>query len=437
MRGPTLAGPALVRSLAWRAGAVGALAAAIVWLALGTQLYATIAVLLLIGLLVCLDMARIIAHAGRAADNFIDALGPDNIDVALPPGLERSVGRWRALRAEQQRELDAARGLLDTVNAALLVIDAEGRVTWLNRAARRWVREPVERLEQIAALGRDAALLRAMQPGAREIARFADGEPVYVACSRFSAPGHAEQRLIAIQRITGDLDAVEVKAWTDMARVLAHEMMNSLTPIASLSESLGHLLRDATGERPLSAQEQELAAALEAIERRSVGLMNFVERYRAVAELPEPARRAIAVREFLARIEKLLSATFRERQIDFSARVVPPDLKLDADPELMEQALINLLRNAVEAVAGAAAPRVEVEIRASDAGVTVEVQDNGCGLPDEVASRVLTPFFTTKPGGSGIGLNVARHVALAHGGQLDVRHGAGGGAVFSLVLPAA
>jgi len=437
MNEPTLAGPALARSLAWRAVGVGALAAALVWLALDTQLYATMAVLLLICLLMCLDMARIIARAGRAADSFIDALGPDNIDVALPPGLERSVGRWRATRAAQQRELDAARALLDTVSAALLVIDAEGRVTWLNHAARRWVREPVERLGQIAALGRDAALLHAMQPGAREIARFADGEPVYVACSRFAAPGQAEQRLIAIQRIAGDLDAVEVKAWTDMARVLAHEMMNSLTPIASLSESLEHLLRDATGERALSAQEKELAAALEAIKRRSVGLMNFVERYRAVAELPEPARRVIPVREFLARIEKLLSATFRERHIEFSARVVPPDLQLDADPELMEQALINLLRNAVDAVADSAAPRVEVEIRASNAGVIVEVQDNGRGLPDEVPSRVLTPFFTTKPGGSGIGLNVARHVALAHGGQLDVRHGTGGGAVFSLVLPAA
>jgi len=434
---PQLAGSALARSLAWRAVVVGALAAAIVLLALRTQLYATIAVLLLIGVLFCLDMARVITRAARAAEGFVDALGPDNIDVALPPGLERSVGRWRAVRAAQQRELDAARGLLDTVNAALLVIDAQGRITYLNRTARLWTREPVQHLDEIAALGANASLLRAMQPGAREIARFADGEPVYVACSRYSTPGQPGQRLIAIQRIAGDLDAVEVKAWTDMARVLAHEMMNSLTPIASLSESLEHLLRDAGGGREVPGQEQELAAALEAIKRRSVGLMNFVERYRAVAELPEPARQAIPVREFLARIEKLMSATFRERQIDFSSRVVPPELTLDADPELIEQALINLLRNAVDAVAQVPSPQVAVEIQASDDAVTLAVEDNGRGLPDEVASRVLTPFFTTKPGGSGIGLNVARHVALAHGGQLDVRRGTTGGAVFSLVLPAA
>ena len=321
------------------------------------------------------------------------------------------------------------------MNAALLVIDAQGCVTYTNRAARVWAREPVQRLDQIAPLGGDATLLVSMQPGAREIARFADGEPVYVACSRYSAPGLPDQRLIAIQRIAGDLDAVEVKAWTDMARVLAHEMMNSLTPIASLSESLEHLVRTPAGGREL--QEQEFAAALEAIKRRSVGLMNFVERYRAVAELPEPARQPIPVRDFLAGIEKLMSATFRERRIEFSTRIVPPDLELNVDPELMEQALINLLRNAVDAVAEAASPRVAVEIESCDARVTFDVLDNGRGLPDEVASRVLTPFFTTKPGGSGIGLNVARHVALAHGGQLDVRRGVGGGAVFSLVLPAA
>jgi nitrogen fixation/metabolism regulation signal transduction histidine kinase len=307
----------------------------------------------------------------------------------------------------------------------------------MNRAARVWVREPVEQLEQIAVLGEDAALLRDMQPGTREIIRFADGEPMYVACSRYSAPGQPERRLIAIQRIAGDLDAVEVKAWTDMARVLAHEMMNSLTPIASLSESLEHLLRNATGPRASTAEEMELAAALEAIKRRSVGLMNFVERYRAVAELPEPARQPIAVREFLAGIERLMSATFREGRIGFGTNVVPTDLRVHADPELVEQALINLLQNAAEAVADTASPRIAVQVQACDAGVTFNVHDNGRGLPDDIASRVLTPFFTTKPGGSGIGLNVARHVALAHGGQLEVRRGSAGGAVFSLVLPAA
>ena len=178
MNNGSLTAPALVRSLAWRAALAGGLAAAIVLLAVRTQLYATMVGVAGHRLIVCLDMARALARAARAADRFVEALGPEVIDVALPPELERSVGRWRATRAAQQQELDAGRALLDTVNAALLVIDAGGRVMYMNRAARAWAREPVERLEQIAALKGNAAMLVTMQPGAREIVRFADGEPV-------------------------------------------------------------------------------------------------------------------------------------------------------------------------------------------------------------------------------------------------------------------
>jgi C4-dicarboxylate-specific signal transduction histidine kinase len=215
-----------------------------------------------------------------------------------------------------------------------------------------------------------------------------------------------------------------------MARVLAHEMMNSLTPIASLSESLEQLLQGRNGE-------EELVAALEVIKRRSHGLMNFVERYRAVAELPTAVPRAIAVKPFLDGIERLMSTTFRERSISFASCVAQQGAIAHADAELLEQAMINLLRNAVEAVDGASSPAIEIRCDESQNEIAFEIHDNGRGLPEDDAGKVLTPFFSTKAGGGGIGLSVARHVALAHGGQLRVRRGERSGAVFSLVLPAA
>jgi signal transduction histidine kinase len=204
--------------------------------------------------------------------------------------------------------------------------------------------------------------------------------------------------------------------------------MNSLTPIASLSESLEHLMqgRDA---------DPEAVAALEAIKRRSHGLMNFVERYRAVAELPAPTTGVVDITPFLDGIERLMSATFRERGIAYASRVVPEGIAARVDRELLEQALINLLRNAVEAVAGVPSPLIEIECSQSNTQIAFDVRDNGRGLPDEEPDRLLTPFFSTKPGGGGIGLSVARHVALAHGGQLNMRRRASGGAEFSLVLP--
>lgn len=389
---------------------LGVLCASILLLLVQTQYYATALVLAGIAALIATGLASRLSSVARA--------------VAEPDGNPRPGAAETAL----SRELDHAHALLDTVPAALFVLEQE-RVVYLNRAARELARETPSTLAEIPALGGAAKQMLVMRPGAREIAPLADGSQAFVSCSSYAAPGAPPRRLLALQRIAGDLDAVEARAWGDMARVLAHEMMNSLTPIASLSESLEQLLQTRTGE-------DEAVAALEVIKRRSHGLMNFVERYRAVAELPMAAPRAVAVKPFLDGIERLMSATFRERRIAFATRVTPCEVVAHADAELLEQAVINLLRNAVEAVEGAASPSIEIRCLQTPVDLAIEVHDNGRGFSEDDAAKVLTPFFSTKAGG-GIGLSVARHVALAHGGQLRVRRGDAGGAVFSLVLPAA
>ena len=390
---------------------LGALCAAIVLLLAQTQYYATALVLAGIAALIATGLTSRISNLARLA---ADESGDSRRDRA---------------ETELSRELDHAHALLDTVPAALFVLE-QGRLAFSNRAARELARETPSTLAEIPALGEAANQMFFMRPGAREIVQLADGTQAFVSCSSYSTPGAPARRLLALQRIAGDLDAVEARAWGDMARVLAHEMMNSLTPIASLSESLEQLLQTRAGE-------DEVVAALEAIKRRSHGLINFVERYRAVAELPMAAPRALAVKPFLDGIERLMSTTFRERRIAFATRGATRELVAHADAELLEQAVINLLRNAVEAVEGAVSPSIEIRCHQTPVDLAIEVHDNGRGLPENDAAKVLTPFFSTKAGGGGIGLSVARHVALAHGGQLRVRRGEAGGAVFSLVLPAA
>jgi nitrogen fixation/metabolism regulation signal transduction histidine kinase len=394
-----------------RTASLGVLSFLIVALLVETHHYATATVLFAIAALVGMGIARQLSGLVRP--------------VIVESGDTRPDKQHAALAGE----LDHAHALLDTVPAALFVLEQD-RLGFMNRAARELARETPSTLAEIPALGPAAAHLGAMRPGAREIVQLADGSQAFVSCSLYSAPGDSVHRLLALQRIAGDLDAVEARAWGDMARVLAHEMMNSLTPIASLSESLEHLLQARAGE-------EELVAALEVIKRRSHGLMSFVERYRAVAELPTAAPRPVEVKPFLDGIERLMSTTFRERRIAFASRVAPQGIVAHADAELLEQAVINLLRNAVEAVDGTGSPSIEIRCHQSAVEIAIEVHDNGRGLPDDDTGKVLTPFFSTKAGGGGIGLSVARHVALAHGGQLKVRRGDAGGAVFSLVLPAA
>jgi two-component system, NtrC family, nitrogen regulation sensor histidine kinase NtrY len=392
-----------------RAWMIGALFSVVILLLAQTHLYATATVIIGVAALGSIEMARAISRQTDAAVTKAAGVPTSSLDSA--------------------RKLDHAHALIDTVPAALIALDGE-RIVFMNRGARAMAREEASRLSDIPALAHLARHMAVMRPGAREVVILADGSAAYVSCSEFSAPGTPPVRLLALQKITGDLDAVEARARGEMARVLAHEIMNSLTPIASLSESLEQLLETRD-------PDAELVGALEVIKRRSHGLMSFVERYRAVAELPAPKASRIEMKPFMDGIERLMSATFRERGISFETQVVPQDLVADLDRELVEQALINLLRNAVEAVASTAGPHIEVICRQTDIQLGIAVRDNGRGLPSGDSGRLLTPFYSTKPGGGGIGLSVARHVALAHGGQLRMRNRESGGAEFILVMPGA
>jgi two-component system nitrogen regulation sensor histidine kinase NtrY len=411
-----------------RAVLLAALIVVLVRLMTVTQFYATELVVALIGLLVILDLVRVVAHADRSTQRFLESLTAGDPDHP-PPAYDRA---WQLLQQDrrmQRQGSDYLQTLLDTVPAALIVIDADGALRMVNRAAYRLLGEPAPRLDQIAGLGSSAArLLSAMTPGAQQIVRLNDGRQLLASASQFSVPGGGTaQRLISLQRLAGDLDAVEHKAWDDMARVLAHEMMNSLTPIASLSESLDALLR-------AGGRTEEVAGALEAIRRRSQGLMRFVERYRKVAELPEPLLQRLPLNSVLQGVERLVAPTLEQGHIGYSSRVSPPGLTVQGDADLLEQALINLLRNAAEAVRGQPAARIEVSCGVEAEMCFIDVADNGPGLSAAAREQIFIPFFTTKEGGHGIGLSLARRIALCHGGQLTVRSDAHG-SVFRLALP--
>ncbi|MDB5425653.1 MAG: histidine kinase, partial [Phenylobacterium sp.] len=250
--------------------------------------------------------------------------------------------------------------------------------------------------------------------------------------SGFTTGGGA-RRLIALQSVAGDLDAVEIKAWQVLVRVLAHEMMNSLTPICSLSESIAGRLREA----PTGAADAELIEAAEVIARRSEGLMHFVERYRRLTDAPATVKTATPAAELVRRLDRLSAAMIGEDPIAYSSAVRPSRLTLHADADLLEQAAINLLKNAVDAVRGRPDAAVRLELALEEDHVALSIADNGPGLPADDPEGAFVPFFTTKAGGSGIGLSMARQIAIAHGGRLEYRPGKPNGAVFRLTLPPA
>ncbi len=408
------------------------------FVAIAHHLYATALIAAGLAGIIVLDLARAATAADRLLAQFVDGLIAEGYERPTPqPGLrrlgdaiDRALDKLSATRAERHQRIDYLEALTDNVAAALLVLDAQGIVVGANRAARLRLGEVAGPLQSLAVLGPDAARrLLDLPPGAREIVQLADGRAMLAQVAGFMAPNAGRRRLIALQTVFGELDAVEVKAWQDLVRVLAHEMMNSLTPIVSLADSIALRLRE-------QGTTDDLAQATEAISRRGAGLMAFVDRYRQLADLPPPVRSRFKLAELVARIDLLMAPLMQAAGVAYASRIEPPQLRIEADPDLLEQALINLVKNALDAVRGRPDAAVALSARLTETELVIVVEDNGPGLPQGDAEAVFVPFFTTKPGGSGVGLTLSRQIVLAHGGRIEHARRDPHGAIFRLVLPA-
>jgi signal transduction histidine kinase len=243
-------------------------------------------------------------------------------------------------------------------------------------------------------------------------------------------------RLISLQDIGQELALAQLNAWQDLVRVLTHEIMNSITPVASLAQTTADMANDLWLELPQEysgrASMNRICDAAATVARRAGNLMQFVANYRQLAGLPEPMKQRMNVLELLTHISRI-SAVNNSAQIALEVEVVPAGLEMYVDPEQIEQVLINLLRNAEQALAGMRDGRIALRAFLNPRGqVTLEVRDNGPGIDEKILPRIFVPYFTTKPEGSGIGLALARQIVMRHGGSIRADNLPTGGAVFTL-----
>lgn len=218
------------------------------------------------------------------------------------------------------------------------------------------------------------------------------------------------------------LERNEMEAWQKLIRVLTHEIMNSITPIISLSETLS--------EREVSEKNYSvMRQGMQTIHRRSKGLLEFVENYRKLTRLPAPVRRPVSVRELLQDLQKLFPEAYIHIELPETDRM------LQIDRAQIEQVLINLLKNAKEACGKKASPRIEVKMQPVFSWqCLITVSDNGDGILPEVQDKIFVPFFTTKPSGSGIGLSLCKQIMNRHGGNITVQSAVGKGSCFTLLF---
>ena len=429
-----------------RVALIAALAGLLGLLVIETQFYATSLIVILLLAAAVAEFVRYANALGQDLTRVVEAIAAGELMPVLPrrlgplgEALGRAVERLGARNATREAAIVRLTAEVEHAPVPLLALADDGKITLLNRAARRFF-DGVElvRIEQAEALSHEFAAALAAPPGRRMVHVALPGgvARVLVATAQTTAGGRA-QAIASLLSIEGELAQSELRAWSDLVRVLAHEMMNSLTPVASLAgtaESLvGELKRDWPAETPAPALD-ELEEAMAAIARRSAGLMRFVDGYRRFAEPPQPMRRSVALAEAFGRVRALMQAAPAGAGIELRLAVEPHNLAVEADPDLLDQALINMVKNAFEAVAGRPEPRVLLAAALDSRGrVAITVEDNGPGLPPDRAEQIFVPFFTTKPSGSGIGLSLVRQIMVAHGGRVEPVP-CGTGATFRLTF---
>jgi nitrogen fixation/metabolism regulation signal transduction histidine kinase len=372
------------------------------------------------------DLSQSFTHRGQGS-------GFGEFGQALEQGIKR-------LREERHRLSDDNRffeAVLDDAPTALLTVDGEGRVELTNKAARKMLaRHQGVRAEDFETYG--ASFARALTELGAGTSRLVPLTLDVVPQSAMVSAAVVHRlgglvRVIAVQPIQSELNAVELAAQSDIVRVLTHEIMNSMTPVTSLAHTAADLMAEA--DRGSDPNVGDARAAVETLARRADGVMSFVESYRQISRTPEVRRRLFEVLPWARELESLFRASEAGRAIEFSLGVTPETLTIDVDPDLMCQVLLNLLKNGAEAAsAHAAKPAVSLAFSLTKSGRTqIEVADNGPGVPEPLQQEVFLPFFTTKAHGTGVGLSLARQVVLAHRASISLDRSPDGGALFRIV----
>jgi two-component system nitrogen regulation sensor histidine kinase NtrY len=400
------------------------------------------------------QVKMLIEHLDRSHENIVSFLNSISFDdlshsfktqsddptvQRLHHELNNAMTKLRNSRREKDSEFLFFKNIVMHVGIGLIIFREDGKIEIFNSAARRLLK--LNRAENINDLKEVSETLVnvfvKLKTGGRELLRLKIGDDlVQLSIYAIELTLRGENvKLISLQNIQSELEEKEMEAWQNLVRVLTHEIMNSVTPISSLAGSVEEELKEhmeAQQSGPLSRDQlQDIHLSLQTISKRSEGLIHFVKEFRSLTAIPKPKPIQISVKTALDELTMLHRKELMEKNIRLNITVYPEDLTISADRNMIDQVVINLIKNAIQSFEEQDEKNIELKAFLNEKSrPVISVRDNGTGIDPEALEKIFIPFFTTKKTGSGIGLSLSRQIMRQHQGTLTVKSTVGKGTEF-------
>ena len=359
--------------------------------------------------------------SGFTSDNKLGKSFKD-LNIAFNEVLEA----FRKARSEKEEHWQYLNSVVQQVRTGIVSFDTDGNIQLMNANAKKFLGiGQINNLRDLLTLNpRLYHALNSSAPGKSELYKSSNELHLTIQATELRIRG-VDVKLITLQNIQPELQKQELEAWQNLTRVLRHEIMNSITPISSLTSTLREIL-DHDMERKNSHYElkdegaEDLREGLSTIENRSKGLIKFIDAYREYTSLPKPKMTLVRLKDLIEKVAQLMKPELKKTKIRFHSACSSEYITIQADVEMIEQVLINLIKNAIEALGETPDPQLDLTGLYDENTVKIQVTDNGPGIIKEALEHIFVPFYTTKRTGSGIGLSLSRQIMQMHNGSITV-----------------
>ncbi|HEX9649481.1 MAG TPA: ATP-binding protein [Cyclobacteriaceae bacterium] len=347
--------------------------------------------------------------------------------------------KFKSVRREKEADYQYMKNIVQHVGIGLITFEKDsGQIQIMNAAAKKVLRvSNLVNIRELKSLNENLVdIILRLKTGGRDLIKLEVGGDLIqlaVYAIELNLRGK-EYKLVSLQNIHSELEEKEMEAWQNLVRVLTHEIMNSITPIQSLAATVESEIESQIKTSKLNGEQfEDMQLAVQTIQKRSQGLIRFIQDFRNLTHTPKPKLKTIKVTQMLDEIGTLMQKELDQNKIYFIKSLQPADLKINADKELIEQVLINLIKNSIQAFDEQNERIIEMRAYKTDKGrPVISVKDNGSGIDEEALQRIFIPFYTTKKSGSGIGLSLSRQIMRQHQGSITVKSKLDEGTEFSL-----